>query len=109
MGGEKRRGEGERRRAGGEGDLRLGGGEGDLRRRGGEGLRPAGEGLRLFLGEPSRCLLLGDEGEWLRRLLTSPFLAAPGGGPATSLFGLSSSDEEEEPVSEDDWRFCLRY
>lgn len=62
MGGEYRLGEGERLRGGGEGDLRLGGGEGDLRRLGGD-LRPPGEGERLFLGEPSRCRLLGEEGE----------------------------------------------
>lgn len=106
MGGEYRLGDGERRRGGGEGDLRLGGGEGDLRRRGGEGERRlrAGEGERLFLGETSLCRLRG-EGVRLRLLLTSPFLAP---GPAVGLLGPSSS-EEEDPVSEDDCRFCLRY
>lgn len=78
------------------------GGEGDLRRRTGEGercLRPAGDGERLFLGDASLCLLRGDAGEWLRRLLISPFLAP---APLFCLLGPSSSEEVDEPESEED-------
>lgn len=49
------------------------------------------------LGDMSRCRLLGEEGEWLRLLLTSPFLAP---APPAGLFDPASSDEEEDPESE---------
>lgn len=48
------------------------------------------------LGDASLCRLRGDAGEWLRRLLISPFLAP---APLFCLLGPSSSEEEDEPVS----------
>lgn len=116
MGGEYLRGEGERRRGGGEGVLRRGGGVGDLRRRGGgagEGERRllvgGGDGLllRLLRGEVSFWRFRGEgeallEGECLRRLPTSPFFT-------WDLLGRSSSEEEEEPESDEDCWFCRLY
>lgn len=116
MGGEYLRGEGERRRGGGEGVLRRGGGVGDLRRRGGgagEGERRllvgGGEGLLLRLprGEVSFWRFRGEgeallEGECLRRLPTSPFFT-------WDLLGRSSSEDEEEPESDEDCWFCRLY
>lgn len=107
IGGEYLRGEGERLRGGGDGDLRRGN-EGDRRRLGGgagEGerrrLAGGGDGLLLLLrGEDSFCRFRGDgdglrECEWRRRLPTSPFFTL-------DLLGLSSSDEDEEPESDED-------
>ena len=96
--------------------LRRGGGVGDLRRRGGgagEGerrlLAGGGEGLLLHLprGEASFWRFRGDgealwEGECLRRLPTSPFFT-------WDLLGRSSSEEEEEPESDEDCWFCRLY
>lgn len=107
IGGEYLRGEGERLRGGGDGDLRRGG-LGERRRRGGgagEGERRrragGGEGLLLLLrGEDSFWRLRGDgeglrECECRRRLPTSPFFTF-------DLLGLSSSEEDEEPESDED-------
>lgn len=130
IGGEYLLGEGERRRGGGEGVLRRGGGEGDLRRRGGgagEGERRllvgGGEGLLLrrpllvtgdchrfpicIRGEASFWRFRGDgealrEAECLRRRPTSPFFT-------WDLLGRSSSEEDEEPESDDDCWFCRLY
>ena len=95
--------------------LRRGGGVGDLRRRGGgagEGerrlLAGGGEGLlRLPRGEASFWRFRGDgealrAGECLRRLPTSPFFT-------WDLLGRSSSEEEEEPESDEDCWFCRLY
>ena len=96
--------------------LRRGGGVGDLRRRGGgagEGerrlLAGGGEGLLLRLprGEASFWRFRGDgealrAGECLRRLPTSPFFT-------WDLLGRSSSEEEEEPESDEDCWFCRLY
>ena len=92
------------------------GGVEDLRRRGGgagEGerrlLAGGGEGLLLRLprGEASFWRFRGDgealwEGECLRRLPTSPFFT-------WDLLGRSSSEEEEEPESDEDCWFCRLY
>lgn len=112
IGGEYRLGVGERLRGGGDGDLRRGN-EGDLRRLGGgagEGerrlLAGGGDGLLLLLrGEESFCRFRG-EGDGLcecrLRLPTSPFFTF-------DLFGRSSSEEDDEPESDEDCWFCLLY